>query len=112
MDDEQYSGAFLPVASFATSVNAPLASTLPRWISWMAYPTQLRTSLAPCRSQVLDDSVISTRTYCVVTGVSGKLSVTVPPFAFLNEPLGITFHVPAGPRSKSSASFPSQYSTR
>src|SRR5579863_9620336 len=78
MDDEQYSGAFLPVASFATSVNAPLASTLPRWISWMAYPTQLRTSLAPCRSQVLDDSVISTRTYCVVTGASESFSVTVP----------------------------------
>src|SRR5215510_5824738 len=111
MEDDIYVGGFSVATSPLVSENAPFASMVPGWISCMAYPTQFRTSSDPCRSQVLDDSVISTRTNCVVTGASESLSVTVPPEALVIAPDGNTFHSPSGPRSKSSASFPTQYST-
>ena len=60
----------------------------------MAYPTQLRMSSEPCRSQVFDDSVIQTRKYWVETGASASFRVTVPPWAFFTLPEGKVFHSP------------------
>src|SRR5229473_1002856 len=108
MDEEQYVGRSVSEASFATSTKSPLASTLPAWISCMAYPTQLRTSSAPCRSQVFDDSVIQTRRYRVETGASASVRVTVPPFPSFTTAEGDVFHSPCGPPSKSNASLPTQ----
>src|SRR5206468_3614414 len=71
----------------------------------------LRISPAPCSSHVLEDSVIRTRMKRVLTGALLNLRVTVPPRPVLNTPVGKTFHSPFGPKSKSNASPPVQYST-
>src|SRR5579864_2664924 len=96
---------------FWTSTKAPLLSTPPTRISRIAYPTQFRMSSEPCSSQVLEDPVIQTRTYWVDTGVSASLSERVPPCEPFIAPDGKVFHSPCGPASKSSARFPTQYST-
>src|SRR5580704_17551585 len=96
---------------FWTSTKAPLLSVPPTRICRIAYPTQFRMSSEPCSSQVLEDSVIKTRTYCVETGVSASLRETVPPCESFTAPDGKVFHSPCGPASKSSARFPTQYST-
>src|SRR5579864_2007970 len=96
---------------FWISTRAPLLSTPPTRISRIAYPTQFRMSSEPCSSQVLEDSVIRTRTYWVETGVSASFRETAPPCEFLTAPDGKVFHSPCGPASKSSERVPTQYST-
>src|SRR4051794_40967886 len=81
-------------------------------MDWIAYPTQFRTSSVLCRSQVFDEAVMSTRMNRVPIGWSLSFRVTVPPDPACTAPEANTVHLPSGPRSKSSASLPSQYSTR
>src|SRR5579883_2375125 len=55
----------------------------------MAYPTQLRGSLDPWVSQVLEDSVIRMRRKRAGTGESASFKVTVPPSPSFTRPPGM-----------------------
>src|SRR5215472_18092467 len=88
----------------------PSPPIVPRYSSLIAYPTQFRGSLAPCVSQVFDDSVISTRTYLASIVAGSRRWVALPPLASFTTPAENVFHSPVFLSSMASP-VPTQYCT-
>src|SRR5215471_20817050 len=76
----------------------------------MAYPTQLRRSVEPCESQVLEERVIQTRTNFVATADVDSRIVASPPVPSVAPPDGKSLHAPLSCSSMASPS-PTQYCT-